>query len=370
MGDELLKHLLVLAALAGLPLAAQDVSFTPQTIAAGNSPVGVRLIDFSGNNMPDIVVINAGGSDTVSVLMNQGNGNFAAPVATPTGGLGGIALTSGDYNHDGKPDLAVVNNLSNNVSILLGNGDGTFRLSSYASVGSGPVAVTEADFRSNGNTDLAVLNTLSGDVTILLGKQDGSFRPGATLFVGGAPTDIKSGDFNADGIPDLAVTDGALGQHLVHIFLGNGDGTFRDGAKVPVGNEPFALVARDFNHDGKIDLAVANLASNDISVLLGNGDGTFQRAVNYAAGNGPVSIRSAAFTRDGNVDLAACADVSEEVLVYLGRGDGTFRPPASFPTGGFCNSVAVSDLNQTGRSDIVAATTDSVVVLLNNGASN
>ena len=192
---------------------------------------------------------------------------------------------------------------------------------------------------------------------------------GATVFVGGAPTGIKAGDFNGDGIPDLAVANGTQGQQLVYILLGNGDGTFRNGGKVRVGNEPFALVAHDFNHDGKTDLAVANLASNNLSVLLGNGDGTFHPAVNYPAGNGPVSIRAGSFNRDGNADLAVCADVSAEVLVYLGRGDGTFRAPQSIPTGSVCNSIAVGDLDQHGRNDIVAATTDSVVVLINNGSN-
>ena len=122
-------------------------------------------------------MINGGGAGTVSVLLNQGGGSFAQPLATLTGGMGGVSLTAGDYNHDGKPDLAVVNNLSNNVSILLGNGDGTFRFTSYAGVHGGPVAITEADFNRDGNPDLAVVNSLTGDVTILLGKPDGTFRP-------------------------------------------------------------------------------------------------------------------------------------------------------------------------------------------------
>jgi hypothetical protein len=364
-----LRRLPLLAILAASSFAAQPLSFTSQTISAGNAPTSVRLADFNGDNMPDIVVINAADTGTVSVLLNLGAGQFSAPIATPTSGLGSIALTSGDYNHDGKADLAVVNNLSNNVSILLGNGDGTFRLSGFAATGEGPVAVAEADFNHDGNPDLAVVNSLTGDVTILLGKPDGSFRPGANVFVGGAPTGVEAGDFNGDGIPDLAVLNGTLGQQLIYIFLGNGDGTFRADGTAPAGYEPFALVAHDFNHDGIIDLAVANLASNNISVLLGNGKGAFQPGATYSAGNGPVSIRVGSFNRDRNADLAVCADVSAEVLVFLGNGDATFRPPQSFSTGGFCNSLAVGDLNQDGVTDIVTATTDNVVVLMN-GVSN
>jgi len=324
-------------------------------VSAGNSPISIRLADFNGDSKPDIVVINAGGWGTVSVLLNLGGGNFSAPISTSTGGSGAIAITSGDFNHDGKADLAVVNNVSNNVSILLGNGDGTFRLDSYASVHTGPVAITQADFNRDGNLDLAVVNSLTGDVSILLGNPDGTFRAAPQLVVGSAPTGIKAGDFNGDGIPDLAVADGSLGQQLVYIFLGNGDGTFRSGGTVPVGNEPFALVAHDFNHDGKTDLAVANLASNNLSVLLGNGNGTFAPAVNYPAGIGPLSIRAGAFHHGGHVDLAACADVSAEILVFMGNGNGTFRTPLTFPTGDYCYSLAVGDLNQDGKADIVAA---------------
>ena len=209
--------------------------------------------------------------------------------------------------------------------------------------------------------------SFTGDVSILLGKADGSFQAPMNVFVGSAPTGIKAGDFNGDGIPDFAVANGTLGQELIYVFWVTATGTFRSGGTVEVGNEPFALVAHDFNHDGKTDLAVANLASNTMSVLVGNGDGTFQPAVSYPAGNGPVSVRAGAFNRPGNTDLAVCTDVSAEVLVYLGHGDGTFREPISVPIGGSCNSPAKGDLNLDGQTDIVTATTDHVVVLLNNG---
>src|SRR5579871_4753673 len=114
------KILPIFAALALGPLSAETLDFTPTSIDAGNSPTSIRLIDFNGDNLPDIIVINAGGPGSVSVLLNQGQGSFSAPMTTLTGGSGAIALTSGDFNHDGYEDLAVVNNLTDNVSILLG----------------------------------------------------------------------------------------------------------------------------------------------------------------------------------------------------------------------------------------------------------
>ncbi|HLY16511.1 MAG TPA: VCBS repeat-containing protein [Bryobacteraceae bacterium] len=358
---------LFLSALLAGSLAAQTLSFTPFNVTAGSAPMAVRLIDFNGDSRPDIVVINAGGLGTVSVLLNQGGGKFSKPITTETGGLGAVTLTSGDFNHDGKADLAVVNNLSNDVSILLGLGNGTFQPGTFVAVHGGPVAITEADFNHDGNLDLAVVNSFTGDLSILLGKRDGGFQPASNVYVGSAPTNVKAGDFNGDGIPDLAVTNGTQGLQLVKILLGNGDGTFRDAGNLAVGNEPFALVAHDFNQDGKTDLAVANLASNNLSVLLGNGDGTFLPAVNYDAGNGPVGIRAGHFGGHGILDLVACADVSQAVLVFPGKGDGTFGKPLSFPIGDYCNSVAVGDLVQAGRTDIVTAMPSGVVLLLNNG---
>ncbi|HTQ58212.1 MAG TPA: VCBS repeat-containing protein [Bryobacteraceae bacterium] len=342
--------------------SAQNLYFQSTLMSAGNAPIAVRVADFNGDRLPDIAVINSGGSGTVTVLLNAGAGSFSGPIASTTGGLGAWAMTVGDFNHDGKADLAVVNNVTNNVSILLGRGDGTFRTGSFAPAHQGPVAITEGDFNRDGNLDLAVVNSISGDVTILLGRRNGAFQPGTPVFIGSAPTNIRAGDFNGDGILDLAVTNGTLGQHLVYLLLGNGDGTFRNAGTMTVGYEPFAIIANDLNHDGGADLVVADLVSNEISVLLGNGDGSFRTAVNYPAGNGPVAVRAGHFAGSGNLDLAVCADVSAQVLVYPGNGDGTFRSPLPQPTGSPCNSLAVGDLYQTGRTDIVAATANGLVL--------
>ena len=360
-----MKRNLLFLALAIPAASAQTLSFEPITMSAGESPVAVRLADLTGNGLLDIAVINGDGFNTVSVLLNLGGGQFSSPMASPIDGLGAMAMTVGDFNHDGKADLAVVNNLTNNVAILLGNGDGTFHVGSFAPVDQGPVAITEADFNGDGNLDLAVVNSISGDITILLGKRDGTFAPGTNIYLGSAPTNITAGDFNGDGIADLAVTDGVLGQTLVYILLGNGDGTFQSPNTVKVGDEPFAIVAEDFNHNGYTDLAVANLVSSTISVLLGDGNGDFQRAVNYKAGNGPVALKAGKFTQSGNIDLVACDDVSDEILVFLGKGDGTFRAPLAQPTGASCNALAVGDLLQSGIMDIVATTPSGLVLFQN-----
>jgi len=357
--------LLPLIAIAG-PMAAQDLSFARVALPAPRFANSVHLADFNGDRKLDIAVVKTQGADADSVaVLLAAPGGYGAPIITPTGGAGAWGMAVADFNHDGKPDAAVTNNLSGNVSILLGEGNGRFRFSGYVPADLSPTAIVAADFNHDGYADLAVVNGGSGNVTILLGNGDGTFRRGPSIFLGSSPTDLVSGDFNGDGIPDLAVTNGALYSQVVVMLLGNGDGTFRMTQSAAVGNEPIAVAAGDFANDGQTDLAVANLAGNDVSVLRGDGNGLFGAAATYAAGNGPSGIAVADFNLDGKLDLAVSNDASGEVAVYLGNGDGTFQPAKSFLTGGYPISIAVGDLTHDGRNDIVTAGPNGVVVLLN-----
>ena len=149
--------------------------------------------------------------------------------------------------------------------------------------GTAPYALVAGDFNGDGRTDLAVANIGSNDVSVLLGNGDGTFQDQVRYAAGDEPFALVAGDFNGDGRTDLAVAN--AGSNDVSVLLGNGDGTFQDQVRYAAGDEPFALVAGDFNGDGRTDLAVANYDSGDVSVLLGNGDGTFQDQVRYAAGD-------------------------------------------------------------------------------------
>jgi hypothetical protein len=347
------RFLLGFAAIGSL--AAQTLTFAPVSLSAGSSPKSIVLADFNRDGNLDLAVVNAGGinQNNVTLLMGESGVTFSNPLISATGGLGSIAMTSGDFNHDGKRDLAVANNISNDVSILLGNGDGTFQKAVSYGAHSGPVAIAAGDF--NGE----------GDITILLGKGDGSFGMQKNISVGSSPTSVKVADLNGDGILDLAITNGTQGEHVVMIFLGNGDGTFLKAGTATVGNEPYALAVGNFNLDGKPDLAAANLAGNNMSVLLGNGDGTFQPAANYAAGIGTLAIRVGDFNVDHKADLAVCADLSAAIMVFLGNGDGTFQKPQPVPLSSSCNSLAVGDINLDGKPDMAVATTSGITLLIN-----
>src|SRR6266705_1906434 len=188
-------------------------------------------------------------------------------VAATKNGPSGIAV--GDFNGDGKPDLAVVNFGDWNVYLLLGNGDGTFQPAKSVFFSSGfPWYIVAGDFNGDGKLDLAVSNYGANSVSVLLGNGDGTFKAPQTFPVGVHPALVAVGDFNGDGKPDLVITN-HLGN-TVTVLLGNGDGTFQPAQTFLVNSDPVYVTVADFNGDGVQDLAVGNLHALTISVLLGN----------------------------------------------------------------------------------------------------
>jgi hypothetical protein len=263
------------------------------------------------------------------------------------------SVAVGDFRGDGKLDLVVANDGSNNVSILLGNGDGTFQAAVNYGVGSGsaPTSVAVGDFNGDGKLDLAVANELSNNVSILLGNGDGTFQAAVNYGAGSTLFAVAVGDFNGDGKLDLAVADAV--SDYVSVLLGNGDGTFKTAVQYVAGLEPIAVAVADFNGDGKLDLAVANDEGNSVSILLGKGNGTFQAAVNYGTGT-PGSVAVGDFNGDGKLDLVVVGGVNSDnvsvVALLLGNGDGTFQAAVNYGTGAD-TSVAVGDFNGDGRLD-------------------
>ena len=340
------------------------VSFAaPIFSPAGAGPFSVAAADLNGDGRADLVTANWASHD-VSVLLGNGDGTFAAQNTFAFGDqLWSVAAA--DFNGDGRIDLVTGNSYNPAVSVLLGNGDGTFTARSTFAAGENPGPVSTADFNGDGRIDLVAGNVLSGTVSVLLGKGDGTFAAPATFAVGGYPASVAAADVNGDGTTDL-VTANTWGD-TVSVLLGNGDGTFAAQATFAVGDGPDSVAAADFNGDGHLDLVTANYSSAGVSVLLGNGDGTFAAQATFAVGDGHYSVAAADLTGDGRMDLVTVNAWSGNVSVLLGNGDGTFAAQVIFPAGGESYSVVATDLNGDGRLDLVTAnySSSSISVLLN-----
>jgi hypothetical protein len=293
---------------------AQGVAFTAATnFGAGVRPRFVAVGDFNGDGRQDLAVANQL-SANVSILLGNGNGTFGT--ATNFGaGSAPSSVAVGDFNGDGRQDLAVANQGSATVSILLGNGDGTFGTATNFGVGFIPFSVAVGDFNGDGSQDLVVANQGSANVSILLGNGNGTFGAATNFGVGSAPSSVAVGDFNGDGRQDLAVAN--QGSATVSILLGSGNGTFGAATNFGVGFAPLSVAVGDFNGDGRQDLAVVNQGSATVSVLLGNGNGTFGAATNFAAATGPLSVAVGDFNGDGKQDLAVANQFSDNVSILL-----------------------------------------------------
>jgi predicted phosphodiesterase len=332
---------------------------------AGARPFDVVSGDFNGDGYTDLATVNQESYD-VSVLLGNGDGTFQDQGSYAVG-TSPYALVSGDFNGDGYTDLAVANFDDATVSILICNGDGTFQAQKTYKVGASPGALVSGDFNGDGHTDLAVANRGSDNVSILLGKGDGTFQEQSTYRAGSVPGAITVGDFNGDGRTDLAVANASSND--VSILLGNGDGTFQAQTTYQVGSDPYALVTGDFDSDGRTDLAVANASSNDVSILLGNGDGTFREQTTYATGSEPISVAAADFNGDGHTDLAVANLNDYDVSILLGNGDGTFQDQVTDTAGSSPIAVVSGDFDGDGHTDLAVANADdnNVLILLGRG---
>ena len=252
----------------------------------------------------------------VRVFLGNGDGTFQG--AFPyTKGLGTMAVAVGDFNGDGIPDLAVAQTgfypgaWGDTVQILLGNGDGTFQAGPSYEGPFRPTSVVVGDFNGDGKLDIALAG--GGGVSVLLGNGDGTFQAAGNYDTEDDAGPLAVGDFNGDGILDIAVAQ-ASGDLLV--LFGNGDGTFQGAANSAFGTPPYSLAVGDINGDGFLDLVATNSDSGNVSVLLGNGNGTFLDPQPYPAGSSPYGLAAADFNGDGKLDLAV-ADIYSGTLTIL-----------------------------------------------------
>jgi uncharacterized repeat protein (TIGR01451 family) len=334
--------------------------FTQAAPVAALAPGSLAVADFNGDGLADFAVVNiVSPANTITVFLGNGNGGFTAAPGSPSpaADLNALSLVAGDFNGDGRADLAVANNTGNTVTVLLGNGNGGFAAAPGSPIAAGvnPESLAVGDFNGDGFADLAVVN--GGSITVLLGSAASGFTQpaGSPFTVPGASgnNSVAVGDFNGDGMPDIAVT-GTSGQ--VVVMLGNGSGGFTPSVSnpFPVGALPLGIVAGDFNGDSKTDLAVANFTSNNVSVLLGIGP---PASVTATAGTPQTASAGTAFA------TALQATVRDASNNLLSGATVTFTASASGPSGTFAGdgNTATATTNASGVATAPAFTANCAV---------
>ena len=342
---------------------------------------------FVGDRVPITLSLLSGslGASTAATSV-AGVTNSLLPSTSYNVGVGPVALTSGDFRNLGLEDLAVVNEIDNTLTILQNQGAGTFlQAGSPISLGTARTAapaiapsIASATLTTSGFHDLLVTDPVANTVQVLLSNGDDTFKQaaGSPITTGQQPSSIVLGDFDGDGHQDFAVTN--FTDNTLSLFLGNGDGTFKQATGSPfalpaTATGPIAMTSADFNSDGNLDLAIVNRTTNNVVVLLGNGNATFSLANGspFAVGNMPVAIATGDLNSDSHPDLVVVNQSDNTISVLLGNGDGTFVAATNSPlaTGQAPTAVTVTDFNGDGIPDIAVTDpqTDSVSVFLGVG---
>ena len=370
-----------------LPIQARALTFAGSSgspFTVGTSPTSVALGDVNADGKLDVATANSASHDVTVLLGDDGLGGFTPAALSPfaVDASSPISIAFADVNGDGKLDIATANYGSSNVTILLGDGTGAFTpaaLSPFGINADNPASLAFGDVNTDGNLDLVTANyAAAGSVSVLTGDGGGGFAAtaGSPYAVDSTNTNsVALGDVNADGKLDLATSNYASDNVSVLIGAGTGDFTPAVGSPFAVDGLNLKSVALgDVNADGKLDLATANSASDNVSVLLGNGSGGFTPAAGspFAAGSGPYSVAFGDMNADGRLDVAAANNGSPDaVTVLLGNGSGSFAHAAGSPLGlsGVSDPVftALGDVNADGTLDTVTASyfTHNVTVLLN-----
>jgi len=351
-----------------VPSSASYVLSAP--ISGGTLAYWVAAGDFNGDGKPDFAIAWVD-SNNVQVMINNGDGTF-----TPGPLIGGFdqpsALAVGDFNGDGHLDLVVTSygfSSSPIASVLLNDGAGNLSVASTAPTGGLPQNPVVVDFNGDGYPDVAVVNGFDDSVSILLNDGSGHLTTQPALAVGSSAEVLAVADFNGDGKLDLAVS--LQGDNAVRLLLNDGHANFTVAPELPVGRFPYGLAAGDLNGDGIPDLAVSILGARPGSVvpLLGDGKGGFTAGAAVVVGEAPTNILIGDFNGDGKPDLAVSnqgdpGNVPGSLSILLGDGKGGLSAPRNTTAGQDLNSIAAADFNGDGRLDFVGANTnDSNVVI-------
>jgi hypothetical protein len=277
--------------------------------------------DFDRDGWLDLAVVNEESGD-LRVFKNRADGSgLYAPFLQPTTPIGHVASPNepGDFNNDGFPDATTANVADNTVSILLGNGNGTFAPQQVVSVGGSPHGLAVLDADGDGDLDIATANTSGNNVSLILNNGNGVFGPATSFNSGGnGEYSLGAGDMNNDGIDDLVV--GTQSDQMIHVMRGNGNGTFTLVSSRAAGGATWQLTLGDVNGDGNLDVATGNGGSGTGAILRGNGDGTLAAAAVVTPSGSIVASDLGDLDGDGDLDWVLSSFGAASWFVYKNRG--------------------------------------------------
>jgi hypothetical protein len=287
---------------------------SPATYTAGNTSCAITATDFNNDGFIDVAVAN-NNSSNITILTGTGTGGFSLPFNISTGNTP-TAIANADFNGDGKQDLVVTHYYANEVMVLIGNGLGNFPASNTYTVGTNPLGLVVGDFNYDGNQDIAIVNSV-GSVSILLGTGTGGFNSPIGISVGGLLQSLTEGDFNNDGKQDLA-TIGSL-NNTISILSGDGLGGFTVSQSFTLtANSNFGrLTSGDFDADGNYDLVISFPSIDTVGICLGDGTGGFSSPYWYDVGRYPTGLLARDYNLDGKLDLAVANQGEKSVSVLL-----------------------------------------------------
>jgi len=376
-----LKHVIWIVSIAVAALSIAPAASAGQFKKAvyyklGDKRKAFQVISARFTHSGNLDLAVAGLSNGVSVLLGNGNGTFQKAFTVAASNPADLVAT--DLDGDGNMDLVVVESGGTGngaLDVFLGDGTGHFRKKASYPLGLESARAATADFNGDGHADIAVtnqgdLNHEHGDVMVFLGRGDGTLEKPAVYKLPNSPFGIAAGELNRDAYSDLAVTE--FTGNSVAVLLNDGTGKFHLDATYGVGpGEAMGVAIGDLNHDGKSDLVVANVDSG-IDVQLNQGDGKFGNATlyrncKYSCIPGPFAVVIADFNLDGNLDVAG-VDYSQKMVLYYGKGNGKFDNPVPIYIwlgGGY--SLTAGDFNNDGAPDlaVVPDLSDYISVLLN-----
>ncbi|MCY7376760.1 MAG: VCBS repeat-containing protein [Pyrinomonadaceae bacterium] len=340
-------------------------SLVPSQFNVGANPTNLAAGDFNNDSKADLVVVNQLSND-VSILLNNGSGGFLPQTNILSGGTNPYAVAVGLFNADNNLDFAVVNSGSNNVSIFLGSGGGTFSAPTNFTTGASPISIAVADFNNDSRQDLAVANFggfFAGTISILNGNGSGGFSQPSTLRTSTQPAFVKTARLNNDNNDDLVIAN--FGANSITVYFGNGNGTFGLNQTL-ISNGlnllgPVAVELANVSGDSSLDLIVANYNGNNLALFTGSANGSFTYFNLQAVGQNPISVVAADVLGNGINRVFAALSSGNQISTAF---NGT---PESYPVDLYPNAVIKGDFNGDGKPDLATANSgsNSVTVLTN-----